>query len=100
MNSFKAGYTTGLIATHYNDIGAILGVGINWLPNSFVTLLYGENLYVEDVRISQIGWDNKLLRTTQETSTLCPTKRTGQVTPYYGETYFFKSDNCTYTFKH
>jgi hypothetical protein len=57
-NSFKAGYTTGLIATHYGDIGTIKGVAVNWLPNSIVTLLYGENLFLEDIRIAQIGWDD------------------------------------------
>ena len=47
---------TGLIATHYNDIGPIKGASVNWIPNNMLTLLYGENLYIEDVRIGQIGW--------------------------------------------
>lgn len=55
--SFKAGYTTGIIATHPNDIGPVKGVSVNWLPNSYMTLLYGENLFVEDVRVAPIAWD-------------------------------------------
>lgn len=55
--SFKAGYTTGLIATHTKDLGPIKYISLNWVPNTIMTLLYGENLYVEDVRVAAIGWD-------------------------------------------
>lgn len=50
---------TGLIATHYNDIGPIKGASVNWIPNNMLTLLYGENLYIEDVRIGQIAWQGQ-----------------------------------------
>ena len=54
--SFKAGHTTGLIATHSNDIGNIRSASITWIPNTIMTLLYGENLFIEEVKIAQFMW--------------------------------------------
>ena len=97
--SFKAGHTTGLIATHSNDIGTIRSASITWIPNSVMTLLYGENLFIEEVKIAQFLWQESRLRT-DEITTLCPaSQRTGLVTPFYGETTFSRTANCSFSFK-
>lgn len=53
---FKSGFSSGLLVTSPKDLGMIKNVSISWIPNSVMTLLYSERLFVEDVRVAQIQW--------------------------------------------
>jgi len=93
MSGFKAGNTTGLVTTHHMDIGAVKSLTLAWLPAPSINLFSDPTLHIKSIRIAPMSLSESSTRVAMM-RTLCPPEKSGEVSPFYRETFFTATGIC------